>query len=267
MLFRSAALLLIFFKGIFYNYIQTKEDLKNITDLPIIGVIGKSKEAATDYLVVSKYPQSQITESFRVIRTNLTYFAPNVQSKVIVITSSIAGEGKTFCAINIASILAKAKKKVVLIDIDLHKPKQANAFDLNNDFGITSYIVGRSSLKEIIKTSPIENLDVILTGPRSPNASELILDPMMEQLITELKNKYEYVIIDSPPAGLLSDALVIMKHADLTMYVLKADYSKKEYVDIAHQIIEKNQIKNLTFILNGVSNKNIPAGYAAGYYA
>ena len=235
--------------------------------MPIIGVIGKTKEAVSDYLIVSKYPQSQTTEAFRVIRTNLTYFASKAHSKVIVVTSSVAGEGKTFCAINVASILAKAKKKVVLIDVDLHKPKQSNAFDLNNDFGLTSYIVGRAALKDIVKTSPIENLDLILTGPRSPNASELILDPMMEQLINELKNKYEYIIIDSPPAGLLSDALVIMKHADLTMYVLKANFSKKDYVDIAHQIVEKNQIKNLTFILNGVNSKNIPAGYGAGYYA
>ncbi len=261
------ALLVIFFKGVFYNFIQTKEDLKHITELPIIGVIGKSKEAETEYLMVNKFPQSQVSEAFRVIRTNLAYFAPKVESKIVIVTSSIAGEGKTFCAINTGSILAKAKKKVVLIDLDLHKPKQANAFNLNNDVGITSYIVGKASLKEIIKTSPVENLDVILTGPRSPNASELILDPMLEQMLAELKSKYEYIIIDSPPAGLLSDALELMKFADITMYVLKAGVSKRDYVDIAHQLYEKNHLKHLTFILNGVNIKNIPAGYGAGYYS
>lgn len=263
----AISLLLIFFKGVFYNYIQTKEDLKLITELPIIGVVGQSKEGISDYLVVNKFPQSQVSEAFRVIRTNLNYFAPKVHSKIVIVTSSIAGEGKTFCAINTATILAKAKKKVVLIDLDLHKPKQANAFDLNNDVGLTSYIVGKAALKDIIKPSPVENLEVILTGPRSPNASELILDPMMEQLLTELKSKYEYIIIDSPPAGLLSDALELMKFADLTMYVLKAGYSKREFVEIAHQIVEKNNIKNLTFVLNCVSSKNIPAGYGAGYYS
>ena len=89
----------------------------------------------------------------------------------------------------------------------------------------------------------------------------------MEQLITELKSKYEYVIIDSPPVGLLSDALVLTKYADLTLFVLKAGFSKKDFVDIAHQIVEKNNVKNLTFILNGVNSKDIPAGYGAGYYA
>ena len=263
----AIALLLIFFKGIFYNYIQTKDDLKSVSDLPIIGVIGKSREAANDYLVVDKYPQSQTTESFRVIRTNLTYFAPKVHSKVILVTSSIAAEGKTFCAVNTATILAKARKKTVLLDLDLHKPKQANAFDLPNDVGLTTFIVGKATLKQVIKPTPIENLDVILTGPRSPNASELILDPAMEQLINELKNQYEYIIIDSPPLGLLSDALVIIKYADLTMYILRAGFSKKDFVEIAHQVVEKNNVKNLTFVLNSVSSKNIPAGYGAGYYA
>jgi tyrosine-protein kinase Etk/Wzc len=263
----ALALMLIFMKGVFLNYIQTKDDLRDITNLPIIGVIGKTKEADEGYLVVDKYPKSQTSEAFRVIRTNLAYFAAKVQSKVILITSSVAGEGKTFCAVNTAIILAKAKKKVVLIDLDLHKPKQANAFNLTNEIGVTSYIVGKASLNEIIKDTGIENLQVILTGPRTPNASELILDPMMEQLIKELKSIYEFIIIDTPPVGLLSDALVLMKHADLNMYVLKAGYSKKDFVDIAHQIVEKNEVKHLTFILNSVNNKNIPAGYGGGYYA
>lgn len=263
----ALAFLVIFMKGIFMNYINTKDDLKAVTNLPIVGVIGKSKEADDDYLIVDKFPQSQISEAFRVIRTNLSYIIPKIHSKVILVTSSVAGEGKTFCAVNTASILAKAKKKVILIDLDLHKPKQANAFNLQNDIGVTSYIVGKASLKEIIKSTSVENLQVVLTGPRTPNASELLLDPMMEQLINELRELYDYIIIDTPPVGLLSDALVVMKHADMSIFVLKAGFSKKDYVDIAHQIVDKNSIKHLTFILNGVNNKNIPAGYGGGYYA
>ncbi len=259
--------LLVFIKGMFYNYINTKDELKEITDLSIIGVIGKSKEASDEYLVVDKFPQSQIAEAFRVIRTNLSYFAPKVKSKVLLVTSSVAGEGKTFCAVNIATTLAKAKKKVILVDLDLHKPKQANAFNLHNDVGLTSYIVGKANINQIIKDTAIENLQIILTGPRTPNASELIVDPMMEQLIEQLKNLYEYIIIDTPPVGLLSDALVFMKHADLNIYVLKAGYSKRDFVEIAHQITEKNDIKHLSFVLNNVNSKNIPAGYGGGYYA
>jgi capsular exopolysaccharide synthesis family protein len=262
----ALSFLVIFLKGIFYNYIQNKDDLADLTTLPIIGVIGKSKEAKESYLVVDKNPQSLTAEAFRVIRTNLAYFAPKSTSKVILVTSSMASEGKTFCAINIASILSKAKKPVVLVDLDLHKPKQANAFNLKNDVGVTSFLVGKASLDEIILETPVEHLKVILTGPRTPNASELILDPMVEQMIQELKTRYEYIILDTPPVGLLSDALVMMKYSDLNLYVLKANYSKKDFVDIAHQIMEKNNIKSMSFILNGVNAKNIPAGYGGGYY-
>ena len=262
----ALAFFVIFMKGLFYNYINTKDELKEATSLPIVGIVGKNKEAA-DYLVVDQYPQSQIAEAFRVIRTNLSYFAPKVSSKVILITSSVAGEGKTFCAVNLATILAKAKKKVVLLDLDLHKPKQANAFNLPNDIGITSYIVGKATTKQIIKDTSVENLQIILSGPRTPNVSEMVLDPMMEQLIRELRLQFEYIIIDSPPVGLLSDALEYMKFSDLNLYVLKAGYSKRDFVDIAHQIVEKNNIKNLSFILNNVNTKNIPAGYGGGYYA
>jgi tyrosine-protein kinase Etk/Wzc len=263
----ALAFLIIFFKGVYYNYIQTKDDLKDATELPIIGVIGKSKEAESEYLVADKYPQSQIAEAFRVIRTNLSYFAAKSKSKVILVTSSVAGEGKTFTAVNTATILAKAKKKVILLDLDLHKPKQANAFNLQNDVGVTSFIVGKATMNEIIKDTSIDNLQVILTGPRTPNASELILDPNLELLINSLKEHYEYIIIDTPPVGLLSDALVFMKFADINIYVLKAGYSKRDFVDIAHQIVEKNEVKHMSFVLNSVSSKNIPAGYGGGYYA
>ena len=263
----ALSMLVIFIKSMFYNFVNTKDELKEITNLPIIGVIGSTKEAENEYLVVDKFPQSQVAEAFRVIRTNLSYFAPKVKNKVLLVTSSVASEGKTFCAVNVAITLAKARRKVILVDLDLHKPKQANAFNLQNDVGVTSYVVGKANMNQIIKDTPIDNLQVILTGPRTPNASELIVDPMMEQLIEELRLHYEYIIIDTPPVGLLSDALVFMKHADLNLYVVKAGYTKRDFIDIAHQIVEKNQIKHLSFILNNVNTKNIPAGYGGGYYA
>ncbi|MFM7016577.1 MAG: polysaccharide biosynthesis tyrosine autokinase [Bacteroidota bacterium] len=263
----ALALLLIFFKGIYYNYVFSKEDIKEVTELPIIGVVGKSKEAEDEYLMVDKYPQSQIAEAFRVIRTNLSYFASKSKHKVILVTSTMPGEGKTFTAVNIATILTRAKKKVVLLDLDLHKPKQANAFNLQNDVGVTSYIVGKATLHQITKDSGIEDLKIILSGPRTPNASELILDENLEKLLSELKEAYDYVIIDTPPVGLLSDALVLMKQSDVNIFVMKAGVSKRDFVDIAHQLVEKNEIKHMSIVLNGVSSKNIPSGYGAGYYS
>lgn len=262
----ALAFILVFLKNIFLNYIYTKEELADITHQPIIGVIGKSAEAKKDYLVVHAHPQSLAAEAFRVIRTNLSYFAPKTSSKVILFTSTISGEGKTFCAVNTATMLARAKKKVVIVDLDLHKPKQAFAWNMTNDVGVTSYIVGKATLKDVLKDTPVENLKLILSGPKSPNASELILDSMMEQLINELKEHFDYIILDMPPVGLLSDALVMMKHSDLNLYVMKAGYSKKDFVEVAHQLMEKNQIKSLSFILNGVNPKNMPVGYGGAYY-
>lgn len=262
----ALAALTIFLKSIFLNYVYTKDELAELTTLPIVGVIGKSPDAKKDYLVVHNQPQSLTAEAFRVIRTNLSYFSPKSSSKVFLFTSSISGEGKSFCSINTATILARAKKKVALVDLDLHKPKQATAFNVTNDVGVTSYMVGKAGLKDIIKDTPVENLKLILSGPKSPNASELILDPMMEQLINELKTQFDYVILDMPPVGLISDALVMMKFSDLNMFVLKAGYSKKDFVDIAHNLIEKNNIKSVGFILNSVSPKNIPVGYGGAYY-
>lgn len=262
----ALAFLVIFLKSVFYNFINTKEDVTESSNLPVIGVVGKSKEAKDDYLIVDKFPQSLTSEAYRVIRTNLSYFSPKVHSKVALFTSFMPGEGKTFNAINTGTILAKAKKKVVLLDLDLHKPKQANAFNLKNDIGVTSYLVGKASLTEIIRETPIENLHVILTGPRTPNASELIVDPMLEDLINQLKTMYDYIILDTPPAGLLSDALNLMKLSDINIFVLKAGFTRKDAIETANQIVEKNNIKHMVFLLNNVNQKNIPAGYGSGYY-
>jgi capsular exopolysaccharide synthesis family protein len=127
-------------------------------------------------------------------------------------------------------------------------------------------ILGSARLADIIKETPIENLQVILTGPRTPNASELIADPMLEEMINELKTMYDYIILDTPPVGLLSDALALMKFSDLNIYVLKAGFSKTDFVDVAHQLVEKNDVKHMVFLLNNVNIKNIPAGYGGGYY-
>jgi len=260
------SLLLIFLKGVYRNFINTKDDLKELSTLPVIGVIAKNKDAEKDYLIVEKFPQSLTSEAFRVIRTNLSYYTSKSPSKVILFTSTVAAEGKTFTAVNTGTILARSKKKVILVDLDLHKPKQANAFNLTNDVGVTTYIVGKNKLDEVIKQTSVAGLDIILSGPRTPNASELILDPALQTLIEELRSRYEYILIDASPVGLLSDSRELMKFADITLYVLKAGFSKKDFIDVAHQVVETNNVKHFGFVLNNVNQKNVSAGYGGGYY-
>ncbi len=153
-----------------------------------------------------------------------------------------------------------------MIDLDLHKPKQANAFNLKNDIGVSTFLAGRSSVNEIIQETPVENLHIILSGPRTPNASELIHEPALEDLINELKKRYEYILLDSPPVGLLSDSLYLMKFSDVNLFVLKAYRSKRDSVELAMSISEKHNIRSLSFILYGVSAKYIPAGYGGNYF-
>jgi len=233
--------------------------------MPVLGVIGRSKDSKDGYLVVESKPKSVITEAFRSIRTNFEYLAPGVKNKMILITSYMAKEGKTFSTVNLAAILAKADKKVLIVELDLHHPQISTALGVSNHVGISSYLIDKATGKEIIKRTDNKNLDYILAGSVPPNPSELIVSSKLKKLLLDLKSKYDYIIIDTPPIGIITDALIIMKMTDINLYVLRASYAKKEFVKIAHQIKENNNPKNMGFILNGVKNNFLKYGYGYGY--
>jgi len=257
--------LIIFIKRIFFNTIDSKEDLEALTNMPILGVIGRSKDSKDEYLVVESKPKSAITEAFRSIRTNFEYLSPEVKNKMILITSYMAKEGKTFSTVNIAAILAKADKRVLIMELDLHHPQISIALGVSNHVGISSYLIDKATSKEIIKHTESKNLDYILAGSVPPNPSELIISNKLKKLLLDLKPKYDYIIIDTPPIGIITDALIIMKMTDINLYVLRASYAKKEFVKIAHQIKENNNPKNMGFILNGVKGSFLKYGYGYGY--
>ncbi len=258
------ALIIIFIRKIFFNSIENREDLELITSLPIAGVIPRSKRADS-YLVVEDRPKSIVTEAFRTIRANFEYLAPNHHKKMILVTSCMAKEGKTFTAVNTATIMAKTGKKVLLLELDLHQPKVPIALNLSNDLGVSTILIDKASIEEATKDSGIENLDVILAGPVPPNPSELIITDKFKSFMNKLKEKYDYIIIDTPPVGLITDALILMQYTDINLFILRASYAKKEFVSIAHKIKESNDPKNLCFILNGVKNSAMRYGYGYGY--
>lgn len=260
----ALALLIVVIRKMFFETIDSKEDLKQYSTLPIFGIIGKSKEAKENYLVIEAKPKSPITEAFRALRANFEYLAPGLDKKVILITSCMANEGKTFCATNLAAIIAKADKKVLLIGLDLHKPKLHEALKLPNDIGITSVLIGKTTLDKAIKNTAIDTLDVLLTGATPPNASELVFSQRLNAMINELKEKYDFIIIDTPPIGILSDALILMKVSDINLFVIRAGTARKQFIDLAHQVKETNNPKNLGFVLNGASGRTT-YGYAYGY--
>jgi succinoglycan biosynthesis transport protein ExoP len=184
------------------------------------------------------------------------------------ITSSVSGEGKTFCSINIATIFALSEKKTVVIGLDLRKPKLYSEFNLSNNAGVVNYLIKQKTLNEIIFPTEIPFLDVIVSGPVPPNPAELIMSNGMKELIEELKKKYDYIILDTPPVGLVSDALELSQYSDVILYIVRQNFSKKEMISQLNNRVKRRELTNVSIILNGFENKaKYGAGYGYGYGA
>jgi tyrosine-protein kinase Etk/Wzc len=250
------SLAIVLLRSFIFSRIDNIEELREHTKMPVLGEIYYSKEA--DYLVVETHQKSFITEAFRNIRTNLEYLAPQIPSKVVLVTSNRPSVGKTFCSINLAAILAKGGKKVLLLDFDLHKPKIHTVLNIvSNTIGMSNLLIGKSSASESIIHSGIANLDVILSGPIPPNASELVLSKAVPDLLEYTDHKYDYIIVDTPPMGLISDALVLMKYSHINLFVVNTKHAPNESVNYAHNVSLNNKIStSFAFILNCVKARN-----------
>jgi capsular exopolysaccharide synthesis family protein len=268
-LFLGLLIPLLFVFGIFFinNAIQNTEDISKLTQIPLIGVIGLSKDHTN--LAVYEKPKSALSESFRAIRSSLQflYKQQNVDgAKTLMITSSVSGEGKTFCSLNIATVFALSEKKTVIIGLDLRKPKLFDEFNLSNEVGIVNYLIKQKTVDEIINHTEIPFLDVIISGPIPPNPAEMIMSDGMKELIEELKKKYDYIILDTPPVGLVSDALELAQYCDVTLYIVRQNFTKKEMITLLNNRVKRGELNNTSIILNGFQNKaKYGAGYGYGY--
>ena len=270
-LFLGFLIPLLFVFGIFFinDSIQNTDDISKLTQIPLIGVVGVNKDNVS--LAVFDKPKSALSEAFRTIRSSLQFLYKKQQvsgSKTLMITSSISGEGKTFCSINIATVFALSEKKTVIIGLDLRKPRLADEFNLTTQLGVVNYLIKQNSLSEITNSTQIPNLDVILSGPIPPNPSELILSDAMKELIEELKQKYDYIILDTPPVGLVSDALELAQYADVTLYIVRQNYTKKDMITLLNTRIKRGELNNASIVFNGYENKaKYGSGYGYGYGA
>lgn len=270
------SLIIVLFIYIFYNDIKSIEDITKHTNASILGVLPKYKHdlESNKLLIVDKKPKSLIAESLRIVRTNLQFISNDPGSKIIAITSTISGEGKTFITINLAGILAFSEKRVIILDLDMRKPKIHRQFNAENLCGISSILAGHENYTNCIRHSDLKNLDYITAGPIPPNPSELIMNQRMDNLLTQLKTKYDFIIIDNPPVGLVTDAIKSLMKADYPIYVFKADFSKRSYILNVDYLIEDNNIHRLSIILNAVDTYNLSYGktksysngYGYGYY-
>ncbi|MDP2387724.1 MAG: polysaccharide biosynthesis tyrosine autokinase [Bacteroidota bacterium] len=266
----ALGVVIVLLRVLFFTTLQTVEELKEVTSIPILGELPYVKNMLPTGMIVDVNHKSRVAEAFRTLRTNLQYLNVNKGSKVVLITSNSPGEGKTFASINMSAILAKAGKKTLLLELDLHKPRVQKALEMEADIGISTVIIGQTEIKESIKKTIVENLDVMLSGPIPPNPSEMILSDKLKEIIDYGKENYDYVIIDTPPAGLISDSIYLMQYCDISLFVLNTKFATKRIVSGINELIEKNNVQHFSFILNGVRRKKAryyynKYGYGYGY--
>jgi capsular exopolysaccharide synthesis family protein len=244
---------IIILKEYLNNKIRSKEDIYAIASgLPIIGYIPQYKGPHNN--VIQKEPISNISESFRALRIKLKFMCPANKKSIITVTSTNTGEGKTFCALNLASAYAISGKKTVLVGFDLRKPRLTEIFSHYNNDGLSHYLIGQTKLDDIIYPGELENLKIIPSGAIPPNPSELIANDYTKQLFTELQEKFDVIIVDSPPIGVVADARILMDYSFCHLFVVRAEHTIKEHFKHTIQNLMSENIENIGFIYNDISN-------------
>jgi capsular exopolysaccharide synthesis family protein len=247
-----------------YDYVESKSDVSSISDIPIISSIPHSDHEVTS--VVNDFPKSDISEAFRGLRTKLKFILNNTNNNTLLITSSIPAEGKTFLAVNIAIGYAITNKKTIILGVDLRKPRLTKVFDSDSPFGVSTYLSGQSTIAESIMKTHIDNLDYFPAGPIPPNPSELIGNEKMGALIEQLKTNYEYIIIDSPPINIVSDAIQLFPLVDTILYVVRLNYTRKRFLDDVNLLFTTKKVKNIGLVINDdLMNDRYGYRYKYGY--
>lgn len=256
--------LLVLGSDMLKDSIRSEEEIRGITNYSILGSIAHNRSKKD--IVVGMQTRSAISEHFRSVRTNLRFFYKS-NPQVMLVTSSVSGEGKSFIASNLAVSFALVKKRTVIVDFDMRKPKLNQYLKQDPDAGLSNFLVDAEQLKDIIVSTKInDNLDFIASGPIPPSPSELITDDKMAELFTYLRANYEVIIVDSPPIGLVSDAVLINKYITNSLYVVRYGFTKKQMLEDAHKVFEQNKLISPAFIFNDVKDSSSYGKYKNSYY-
>lgn len=257
--------IILYIKDLINTTIRNRADVEKLTNLPVITELehNKTESIFIDY----KTNASSNSELFRLLRTKLQFTLDHPTEKVILITSTMSGEGKTFVSINLSVMLSLADKKVLLIGMDLRKPQLAKHLEIKNKEGITSYLSGQNTdySKIIHSSKAYPMLDVLPAGVIPPNPTELIMKGRFDNLLAELRNQYDYIVIDSAPVGAVSDTYLIDRVADLTLYVCRANYTDKRNIEFVNRINEEKSLKRIFFVVNDVEVEMSRYGYGYGH--
>lgn len=250
------------------NTVQRREDIEKVTHSSILGEIGQMKAAANgqpgEEAIIKMTSRSAVAEQIRALRTNLQYLGDGT-CRVLMFTSSIGGEGKSFVSINLAASLAYSDKRVLLIGLDLRKPTLHERLMVPNKFGASNCLIGQGHYEDFIQSTGIHpKFDVLTSGPIPPNPSELLSNGRLPLLIEELREKYDYILIDSPPYGLVTDSALIAEHVDATLYIVRFNYTIMDHLKRIGELQRARRFANLAVIFNGV-NYGVGYGYGYGY--
>lgn len=255
---------LAFLREFLDDRIKSEDDVSKGTKVPVLGIVPNIKDDS-DKVKVFLSPKSAIAESFRNLRTNLQFMVDHKQAHVIAVTSTVGAEGKTTVCINLGGIMSMAERKTVILNLDMRKPTLHEKFDLKNSKGMSTLLSGRSTLKEVIQPTKYPNLDIITSGPVPPNPSELIQNTSLEKILAELKEQYDAIILDTPPIGLVTDARTLMHLADTSIYVLRANHSKKGFLRSVEKLSQED-IRGFGILINDARMDYHGYGYGYGYY-
>ena len=256
----------IFVYDLFDNKIKDSKQYEKLVHAPLLGQLVQSRKHSA--VVISKEENTASAELFRLLRTNLKFMLPaDNKSNVVLVTSSINGEGKSFVAINTALSMALLGKKVALVGLDIRKPTLANYLSLPSSGMLTAYLSSTDySLDDIIVHSDLnENLDIIPAGVVPPNPNELLQSERLDELFALLRERYDYIFVDSAPVAMVSDTFLLNRLIDMTIYVSRADYTQTDVADFINQVYEQKRLKNIACVLNGVKASNAGYGYSYGY--
>jgi capsular exopolysaccharide synthesis family protein len=250
----------------FKNKIIDKADVEKGSTIPILGSV--SKNTFKDMIPVKTKPKSPVSESFRLIKANMKYLLVDIQNPVISINSTVSGEGKSFCSVNIAALMANSNKKTLLIDVDLRKPKAHLAFDHPNIIGLSSVLIGDSTVDEVLFSTHIKNLYFIPAGKIPVNPAELIESERMELLMNQLKTQFDVIVLDTPPVAHVADAILLSKYTNLNVFVIRQKYSSKNVLPVIQELIDNKRMKKMGAIINDVNPSvifGLKYGYGFGY--
>lgn len=254
----------IYLKNLLTNKVERKHDVTGLTKTPILGEICHSKEK--EFVVARPNIKTPISEMFRLIRTNLHYTGIGGSNKCLLVTSSMSGEGKSFFCVNIGASFAGTGKNVLIIEFDLRRPKLMKNLGIEAEKGLTDYIVGDvDQLENVVIPSGVEeNLDILPAGTLPPNPAELMLNEKVANMVNELKKVYDYIILDTAPVGKVADAYTLKDFAELSVYIVRYNYTEKDQLGLIDEIFEQKKLNSPMIILND-SKKANNGGYTYGY--